>query len=234
MRCTATIFLAFAFVCSAASCSEGAILTVYVDGGTPTDSGASGGGGLGSSVEGGNVGSGSGGSGGGTGSSGAASSSSSTGGGSLGAALDASCPTSVLSALLSVSDAASAIAGRWQICTGVENVIKFGAPGDTVGIEFTQPTTNGGSCVAWSGGGPCMGGYIYFLVQGTGGLVRGQGNAYQKWYALFGSGAGTELALNQTPTNGSWTTAVSASASPREFYIETIDYTDGARLVPAP
>jgi hypothetical protein len=93
--------------------------------------------------------------------------------------------------------------------------------------------TGGGSC-GWTGGGVCMGGYIYYLVQGTGGLVRGQGNAYQMWYALFGSGAGLELSLNTTPNNGSWTTAISASTSPREFYIETIDYTNGARLVPAP
>jgi hypothetical protein len=79
-----------------------------------------------------------------------------------------------------------------------------------------------------------VGGYIYHLVQSPAGLIRGQGNAYQIWYALFTSGQTVSLALNQTPSNGSWTTSISASMSPGELYIETIDYTDGTRMVAAP
>lgn len=72
------------------------------------------------------------------------------------------------------------------------------------------------------------------MSSGSSGLTPGQGDAYHIYYAVFGSGPGLELALNKTPTNGNWTTAVSASASPRMLEIETISYTDGARLVAVP
>jgi hypothetical protein len=79
-----------------------------------------------------------------------------------------------------------------------------------------------------------VGGEIDFLVQGSSGLVRGQGSGYQIWYAIFGSGAELELALNLTPTNNSWSTSISASASPRELYVETTGYNSGVRMAAVP
>ena len=80
-----------------------------------------------------------------------------------------------------------------------------------------------------------MGGLIYFLVQGPTGLERGQTNAHQIFYAIFAPGSPSiELALNHTPTNGSWTTSISNSVSPQELYVESTGYNDGTRLVAAP
>jgi hypothetical protein len=75
-----------------------------------------------------------------------------------------------------------------------------------------------------------MGGLVYFLVQGSSGLTPGNGNAYQIWYSIFES----ELTLAQSPNGGTWSTSVSASSSPREFWIEQLSYMDGPRLVAAP
>jgi len=92
-------------------------------------------------------------------------------------------------------------------------------------------TSTGGACAEWGGEGACLGGDIYFLVPSPSGLVPGPGDAYHIYWAVFGAGSGVELSLNKTPTNGNWTTAVSASASPRVLDIETISYTNGATLV---
>jgi hypothetical protein len=144
------------------------------------------------------------------------------------------CPMTATQAIASLSDAANDVAGQWSICEGLQNVVGSWAPSDTFGMEFTPATNGGGSCGEW--GSPCMGGLIYFLVQGSNGLVRGQTNAYQIWYALASNlaGSGAGLALNMTPTNGSWTTSISYSATPREFWIESTGYQGGARLIPAP
>jgi hypothetical protein len=146
------------------------------------------------------------------------------------------CPVSVLQVLSTVSASASILDGKWIACDGLQNLTATWAPSDTVGIEFTTATEGGGSCAAWGqadSGDPCMGGLIYFLVQGPTGLERGQTNAYQDFYALFDD-SGVSLALNQSPTNGSWTTSISYSPSPLEFDVETVGYQGGVRLVRPP
>ncbi len=154
-------------------------------------------------------------SGGGTSSSGSGGSNSGSGGSSSsgGVPEGGMCPTTVTQAVASLSDAANDVAGQWSICEGLQYVVGSWAPSDAVGMEFTPATNGGGSCGEW--GSPCMGGLIYFLVQGSNGLVRGQTNAYQIWYALASNlaGSGVGLALNMTPTNAE--AGPRASATPR-------------------
>ena len=114
----------------------------------------------------------------------------------------------------------AAVAGRWRVCAGLSNVLAFGAPSDTVGMEFTQATSDDAACAGNTE--PCAGGEIYYLVEGSSGLVRGQGAAYQIGYSL------------ETPSGGSWTTAFGASASPRELDVESTGYNSGATLVSVP
>src|SRR5580692_6208268 len=64
----------------------------------------------------------------------------------------------------SLAQAASAVAGTWKICSGLNNVLAFGAPEDTVGVEFAQGTEGGGYCVQQNFGSPCLGGIVYYLV----------------------------------------------------------------------
>lgn len=148
-----------------------------------------------------------------------------------------SCPAATIEQVASPADAPAAVAGRWQVCAGLSNVLAFGAPSDTVGMEFTQATSGDAACAG--NNEPCVGGEIYYLVEGSSGLVRGQGAAYQIWYSLWGEasdpmGASVSLDLQQTPSGGSWTTAFGASASPRELDIESIGYNTGATLVAVP
>jgi hypothetical protein len=141
----------------------------------------------------------------------------------------------LLQPIPSLSDAANAVQGRWQVCQGLSNLVTTNwAPSDTVGMEFTTATPGGGSCPGWGGSAGCVGGLIYFLVQGSSGLVRGQTNAYQIWYSIIPTGNAVQLNLNHTPTQGSWGTSISVSASPRELYVETLNYMNGARMVAVP
>jgi hypothetical protein len=133
----------------------------------------------------------------------------------------------VLQGLQSVQDIATAVQGSWVVCDYLSSLFPGWAPSDTVGMQFTAATAGGGSCDSESG---CMGGLVYFLVQGSSGLTPGNGNAYQIWYSIFES----ELTLAQSPNGGTWSTSVSASSSPREFWIEQLSYMDGPRLVAAP
>ncbi|MGD0526872.1 MAG: hypothetical protein ABSE49_17125 [Polyangiaceae bacterium] len=139
----------------------------------------------------------------------------------------AACPTVVLQGLQSVQDIATAVQGSWVVCDYLSNLFPGWAPSDTVGMQFMAAMAGGGSCDSKSG---CMGGLVYFLVQGSSGLTPGNGNAYQIWYSIFES----ELTLAQSPNGGTWSTSVSASSSPREFWIEQLSYMDGPRLVAAP
>jgi hypothetical protein len=137
------------------------------------------------------------------------------------------CPTVVLQAPQSVQDIVSAVQGSWMVCDYLSSLFPSWAPTDTVGMEFTPATAGGGSCGADPG---CMGGLVYFLVQGSSGLTRGNGNRYQIWYSVDTS---LELTLAQAPNNGTWSTSVSASSNPREFWIEQLSYMNGPRLVAA-
>ena len=112
-----------------------------------------------------------------------------------------------------------------MVCDYLSSLFPGWAPSDTVGMEFTPATAGGGSC----GSGPgCLGGLVYFLVQGTSGITRGNGNRYQIWYSTDTT---LELTLAQAPNNGTWSTSVSVSSNPREFWIEQLSYMNGPRLV---
>ena len=137
-------------------------------------------------------------------------------------------PKKLLQAPQSVQDIVSAVQGRWMVCDYLSSLFPYWAPTDTVGMEFTAATTGGGSCGSDPG---CMGGLVYFLVQGSSGLARGNGNGYQIWYSIDTS---LELTLAQAPNNGTWSTSVSVSSNPRELWIEQLSYMNGPRLVAAP
>jgi hypothetical protein len=168
------------------------------------------------------------GSGGGSGSSSGASSGS--GGSSGGTAYDGGpCPNVDLSTIQDVNAGAAAVAGRWAACERVENLHMFGNnPADTVGLEFGPATSGGGGCAA--GGSPCLGGDLYLLVQGPNGLERGQGIDYHIYYALTPG----FLWLYEMPTNGSWSTAYSASSNPRVLDVQSTGYNSGTILVGIP
>ncbi len=124
---------------------------------------------------------------------------------------------------------ASDVAGRWAACAGVDNLHNFGSnPADTVGLEFGPATTDGGGCAA--GGSPCLGGDLCLLVQGPTGLVRGEGPDYHIYYACSDG----FFWLFETPTNGSWSTAMSASTNPRVLDIQSTGYNSGTTLVGIP
>jgi hypothetical protein len=117
---------------------------------------------------------------------------------------------------------ASDVAGRWAACAGVENLHGFGTnPADTVGLEFGPATTCG------AGGSPCLGGDLYLLVQGPTGLVRGQGPDYHIYYSCSDG----YFVWLEMPTNGSWSTAMSASRNPRVLDIQSSGYNNGTTLV---
>jgi hypothetical protein len=152
--------------------------------------------------------------------------------GSSGGIVGGPCPRAgPLQNVNTISDAAVAVVGRWQICTGLNNVLSFNAPSDTVGMEFAQATTGGGYC-SQQGSGTCMGGNLYYLVQGSSGLVRGQGFAYELEYELVAIG-GLELDLSVAP-NGGWTTSIRYSANPRALDITSLGYNSGATMSPVP
>lgn len=109
-----------------------------------------------------------------------------------------------------------------MICDYLSSLFPDWAPSDTVGMEFTPVS----SC----GSAGCTGGLVYFLVQGPSGLTRGNGNGYQIWYSID---AELELVLMQAPNNNGWSTSVSMSSNPREFWIEQLSYMNGPRLVAA-
>ncbi|HEX8792129.1 MAG TPA: hypothetical protein VF765_14345, partial [Polyangiaceae bacterium] len=137
-----------------------------------------------------------------------------------------SCPDVSLGPLQSAEMCASVVAGRWVACAGVENLHGFGKnPADTVGLEFGPASTTGGGCGAINA--PCLGGDLYLLVQGPTGLVRGSGPNYQIFYAC----SSAYLWLFQTPDNGSWSTAMSASTNPRVLDIQSTGYNNGTTLV---
>jgi hypothetical protein len=139
------------------------------------------------------------------------------------------CPNVTLSAIQDINTGASAVSGRWAACERVENLHMFGNdPADTVGLEFGPATSGGGGCAG--SGSPCLGGDLYLLVQGPDGLERGQGDDYHIYFALTDG----FLWLFEMPTNGSWSTAYSASSNPRVLDVQSTGYNSGTILVGIP
>jgi len=117
-----------------------------------------------------------------------------------------SCPNVELDSFDSVSDAASALAGRWVNCTAngsaygfpPTNLVALGAPADAVGVEFAAATAGGGSCAAVAAHATaCAGGLLFYLVDGP--------NVYESSYAVFdvvspGGVPGLGLSFGATPT----------------------------------
>jgi hypothetical protein len=68
------------------------------------------------------------------------------------------------------------------------------------------------------------------LVQGPNGLVRGPGPRYQILYECSDG----EFWWLQTPNNGSWSTAMSASTNPRVLDIQSSGYNNGTTLIGIP
>ncbi len=132
--------------------------------------------------------------------------------GNPGTNLDISCPDiRGFNSFASVSDAEATLAGRWVGCIVGDaraygepetNLVSLGAPADAVGVEFAAATAGGGSCGAVEAGAmPCAGGPLYYLVEGSTGLVRGQGSAYESSYAVLNNGLpGLEFVIGGTPT----------------------------------
>lgn len=126
----------------------------------------------------------------------------------------------------SASEFANAVVGSWQVCTGLENLRSFTATDDVLGMQFAPTTSGGGGC---AGAPDCIGGNLYWLVQGLSGLVPGSGSAYRGAYWIVDG----ELWLSPGSV-GSWSTAILYSTDPRELDITTVDYTDGATLLGIP
>jgi hypothetical protein len=141
------------------------------------------------------------------------------------------CPVSVLQPLTTVADTASIVEGQWVVCDGLQNIIMPSwAPSDTVGIEFTTATENGGSCNESIG--QCLGGLVYFLVQGATGLERGPTNDYQKYYSIYQeSDTWVQFDFNEFPNNGGEGSTISYSPSPVEFNLDDFGYQGGVRMV---
>jgi hypothetical protein len=139
------------------------------------------------------------------------------------------CPISVLQAITTVADTVSTVEGKWVVCDGLQNLTTW-APSDTVGIEFTTGVEDGGSCNESIG--QCLGGLIYFLVQGPNGLERGPTNDYQKYYSVYQENATwVQFNFNEFPNNGGTGSSVSYSPSPLEFSLDDFNYTSGVRLI---
>jgi hypothetical protein len=146
-----------------------------------------------------------------------------------------SCPDITgFNSFASVSDATSALAGRWVECSGSvdpygapqTSLVSLGAPADAVGVEFATATAGGGSCEGVTTDAmPCGGGSVYYLVAGPTGLAPGQGSAYQTSYAVLDNGSpGLELEFGGTPTDDFWFGPPGPSASAQVLSIEANDY----------
>jgi hypothetical protein len=132
--------------------------------------------------------------------------------------------------IVTIADGETAVAGRWQICTGLSRLQAFAGANDIVGMEFAPATDGGGDCQP---GDTCAGGDLYFLVSGSSGPVRGQGFAYQATYALIALGSSLQLNLSNSP-NGFADTSILYSLSPRELDFTSLGLNDGATLQAIP
>jgi hypothetical protein len=105
-------------------------------------------------------------------------------------------PAGTVASSLTLDQSYAALAGRWLVCGDRQRWWTVGAPTDVVGVEFgvasRAPTANGGT----------MGGKMYYLVQGSAGLVRGVGAAYQLTYDLSPEGRWFQLNIHATPSSG--------------------------------
>ncbi|HEX4447143.1 MAG TPA: hypothetical protein VH044_10420 [Polyangiaceae bacterium] len=112
----------------------------------------------------------------------------------------------------------AAIAGRWQFCSQQNLKNTFGAPPDSVGIEFVLTDPGDASC-SEAASGACGRGNVYYLVQGPSGPVRGAGFDYQLTFNAFpiaGGVGGPTYQLDLT-TTGSYLTNIRYSPCPTEI-----------------
>jgi hypothetical protein len=134
-------------------------------------------------------------------------------------------PAGTVKELTSIVQFYGAMLGSWQLC--LQNGDPFGAPADTVGIEFaaakTPPTASATN----------VSGALYFLVNGATGPQRGQGFDYQWTYQIAGQDSPLALYVHPTPNSGNNET-VRYSPCPRELEIVGGSATFGRSAVLVP
>jgi hypothetical protein len=142
-------------------------------------------------------------------------------------------PAGLVETFDTLAHASAAITGRWQVCTGEQNLAQF-APADSVGLEFGPASSGGGVCPQWSPTAPCLGGALYFLVAGPTGLTRGAGRMYQYEYGLMGDPTSDPQLEFVSAWGGSWGTTFRYSPAPRELDVASFGYQGGATMVSIP
>lgn len=110
------------------------------------------------------------------------------------------------------------LAGQWTVCSGARDVF-VGAPADVAGIEFVPPQ-----------GAP---GKVFYLVEGTHGLERNPGVAYQLTYEI-GSSSDSGWYVFIHPANSGFMTYPRFTVCPRQIVLSAKVSGEGARLVPYP
>jgi hypothetical protein len=133
----------------------------------------------------------------------------------------------------SASELASAVQGTWQLCTGLETLQALIGADDIVGMWFGPVTSDGYACTGSPE--PCLGGDLFYLVQGASGLVRGSGFAYQSTYQITTDGPSVHLGVVDG-SGGRWGTSARYSTDPHELVIANIGATTsgGSTMIAVP
>jgi hypothetical protein len=131
-------------------------------------------------------------------------------------------PAGTVEPATSLDQAYAQVAGRWVDCG--QQFQRAGAPADVVGVELVPITVDAGACTTGCGN-------MFYLVQGTSGVVRGNGFAYQLTYDISPNGAAFQLNMHPAPNSG-FGSAFRYSPCPRELEMTSINYGPRALLVP--
>jgi hypothetical protein len=140
-------------------------------------------------------------------------------------------PAGTIRPFTSAAEVYSAVFGRWQFCSGLDNWHGIGAPGDAIGVEFAAFPIDITICK--DGGTRCPSGDMYFLVQGPSGPVRGSGFAYQWTYDVSpegGSGSYYQFSMHPAP-NGGQGSSLLYSPCPEEIEFAQLGYKGGGTVV---
>jgi len=148
-----------------------------------------------------------------------------TGGASLPQTCPATCdtPAGTVYTFSSDVDVATALTGKWQICSGSGNT--FHAPPDVIGVEY------GPASVQPRAYGTAIGGDLFYLVAGANGPERGLGFDYQLTYDVTPGGPGWyQLNMHPTPNSG-FGGSPRYSPCPEEFEISGGSAAPGDRAI---
>jgi len=102
------------------------------------------------------------------------------------------------------AEATAGLIGVWRICYGGHDIF-IEAPSDTIGVEFTPPTTSGSTDIE---------GNMYFLRKGASGPVRGGSPEYRQTYLV------SDGVLYCHTKDGGYAVGLKYSPCPREWWFE--------------